>query len=160
MTKNTEKKDNIKIVEKPEYADMVINYVELHGNVFRNPKEWYPELLYNSNKHQPARISTQIKNVDMDMPPNSGLTMEVKFLMSEKQNIKYKNAINSGEKFKIYIPKDRMIKIIFDKNLRESIKASNRSVGFQQYKTTEGYGELLSLDIEDGTLIIRLLVNS
>jgi len=56
------KKDDIEIVEKPEYADMILNDVRCHGTDSRKPKEWYPELLYNSEKHQSARIITQMQN--------------------------------------------------------------------------------------------------
>lgn len=154
------KKDSIEIVEKPEYADMVVNYIQFHGTVFRKPKEWYPELPYNSKMHQGARISTQISNVNMNFSPDSGLMIESKFPLSKENTEIYKNAINSGKKFKIYIPKDRMVKILFDKNLKEAVRARNRRVGFERYKATEGYGELVALDIEDGTLIIKVAVRS
>jgi len=84
----------------------------------------------------------------------------MQFPLSREQFEKYRDAMNSGKKFKIYAPKDRMIKIIFDENLKEAILANNRRVGFEQFKIMEGYGELLSLDIENGTLIIKLAVRS
>ncbi len=154
------KKDDIEIVEKPEYADMILNDVRCHGTDSRKPKEWYPELLYNSEKHQSARIITQMQNTSMDMSPVSGLIIKMQFPLSREQFEKYRDAMNSGKKFKIYAPKDRMIKIIFDENLKEAILANNRRVGFEQFKIMEGYGELLSLDIENGTLIIKLAVRS
>lgn len=152
------KKNNIEIVREPKYAHMIVTYVELHGNVFRKPKEWYPELLYNSKLHKSAKISTSISNVNMNMSPDSGLIMELKFPMS-KENIEiYRKASNSGKKIKIYVPRDKIIKILFDKNLKEEIKASNRRIGFERFKIMEGYGKLLMFDIDNGTLIIRLAV--
>lgn len=154
------KKDDIEIVERPEYADMIVDYFQFHGNVFRKTKEWYPELLYNSKRHQGARISTQMKNVSMNFSPASGLIIKGKFSLSKENTEIYKKAIDSGEKFKIYVPKDRIVKILFDKNLKEAIRANNRRIGFEQYKTTEGYGELVALDIDYGALIIKLAVRS
>jgi hypothetical protein len=154
------KNDNIEIVEKSEYADMIVDYIQLNGTVFRKPKEWYPELVYNSKKHQPAKISTQIPNVSMNMSPTSGLMIELKFPLSKENAEVYRSAINSGKKFKIYVPNNRMIKIIFDNNLKEAIRANNRHVGFEQYKIMEGYGELVALDIDDGSLILKVVVRS
>lgn len=154
------KKDNIEIIGKPEYADMKVEYVQFHGTVFRKPKEWYPELLYNSKMRQGARISTQILNVSMNFSPTSGLIIESKFPLSKENAEIYKKAVNSGKKFKIYVRKDRIVKILFDKNLKEAIRANNRRVGFEQYKATEGYGELIAIDIHDGTLIIKVAVRS
>lgn len=154
------KNDKIEIVEKPEYADMTVDYIQLNGTVFRKPKEWYPELVYNSEKHQPARISTQMPNVSMNMSPSSGLTIKAEFPLS-KENIEiHKNAISSGKKFKIYVPNNRMIKIIFDQNLKEAIRANNRRVGFEQYKIMEGYGKLVALDIDDKSLILKVVIRS
>ena len=155
-----QQKDKIEFVEDQEYADMILTYVQFHATDFRNPKEWYPELVYNSKLHQGAKISTQIQNLSMSISPNLGLIITGRFPMSKEQTEKYKNAANSGKKFKIYAPKDKMIKITFDENLKEAMRSSNRKVGFEQYKIMEGRGELLSLDIEDGTFIIKLAVRS
>lgn len=160
MAKDAGKKANIEIVKKPEYANMIINDIQMHGTLCRKPKKWYPELLYNSEKHQAARIFTQMPNMRMGMSPTFGLVIELKFPLGKENAEAYKNAANSGKKFKIFIPKNGVIKILFDKNLKEVIRAHNRRVGFKEFKIMEGYGKLLSLDINNGTLIIKLAVRS
>jgi len=154
------KKDNIEIVEKPEYADMIIRDVQIHGNICRKPKEWYPELLYNSEKQQPARVYTQMPNVKMGLSPNLEPMIELKLPLSKEKAEIHKNAVNSGKQFKICVPKDRIVKITFDNNLKEAIRANNRRVGFEQYKIMEGRGELVALDIDDGSLILKVVVRS
>jgi len=160
MAKGIKKKANIEIVEKPEYANMIINDVQIHRTPCRKPKKWYPELLYNTKKHQSARIFTQIQNVRMGASPTFGLVIELKFPMSKEDVKAYTNAANSGKTFKICIPKDGMIKILFDKNLQEAIRANNHLVGFEQYKVMKGYGKLLSFNINNGILITRVAVKA
>lgn len=96
------KKDDMEIVEKPEYADMTVDYVQCNGTVPRKPKEWYSKLLYNSKKHQSAKISTQIPNVSMNMSPTSGLMIELKFPLS-KENAFEKRELLSCLKSKIVL---------------------------------------------------------
>jgi hypothetical protein len=64
----------------------------------------------------------------------------------------------SGKGFKIFVPEDKKIKILFDQNVKEAVSANNRRVGFEQYKATEGYGEFISLDIENGEAIIKVAI--
>lgn len=151
---------NIEIVEKPEYADMILVDIQFHRTVARKPKEWYPELLYGSGLRKNTRIITDISNVSMYMSPILGLIITAKYPLSEKEPSAYDKAINSNKTFKIYIPQDRKIKISFDKNLKEAIKANNKHVGFEKYKIIETFGELYDLDIKEGLLIITLTVRN
>lgn len=47
-----QEKPKIEVMEDPEYSDLLIDNIMFHGNNIRNPKEWYPELLYNSKLEQ------------------------------------------------------------------------------------------------------------
>jgi len=149
--------EDIKIVERPEYADMIINYVQFHRTVFRKPKEWYPELMYNSKLSQPARISTDIQNVGMEMTP-AGLIITSKFPLSPENFEIYKKAVNSGKQFKIFVPKDKKLKVMFDQNVKDAISAHNRRVGFKEHKVLDCTGEFISLDIQDGVCIIKVAI--
>jgi hypothetical protein len=154
------KNNNIEIVKNSEYADMVIDHVELHGNVLRKPKEWHPELSYNSRLHKAAKIYTSTSNVNIDTVPNFGTIMAIRFSMSEKNLVAYKKAIKLGKNFKIRIPENRMVKIFFDRNLKEAIKSNNRRVGFEQFKIIESFGKVIDINIDTsgGTLIIKVVV--
>jgi len=156
-------KENItkkyEIINNSEYADIILDYVELNGNKFRKPKEWHPELLYNSKLHQDAKISTKIPKVKMIMSPASELLITAEYPLSKENLSKYEDSTKSKNKFKLFVPKDKRIRILFDKNLKESIDANNKRVGFQQYdKDLEVFANLLSIDIKEGSLIIELII--
>ncbi|MFA5208386.1 MAG: hypothetical protein WC428_07135 [Candidatus Paceibacterota bacterium] len=153
---NTIKK--YEIVDNREYADMIFDYIEWGGTKPRKPKEWHPELLYNSKLHQGAKVTTDISKVEMSMSP-AGLLMIVEYCLSKENLNKYNNSLKSGNKFKIFIPKDKKIRIIFDKNLKESIEANNKRVGYKQYdKDIQMSADFLSLDIKEGRLIIKSII--
>ena len=78
---------------------MIINDVQIHGALSRKPKEWHPELLYNAEKHQSARIFTQMSNVRMGLSPTFGLVIELKFPLSKEKIETYKNAVKFWKKF-------------------------------------------------------------
>lgn len=82
-------KKDIEIVDSPEYADMELTYVQFHGTEFRKPKEWHPELSYNSKLHQSARITTKMANVKMDMSPIFGLRITAQYPLSKEKLATY-----------------------------------------------------------------------
>jgi len=156
MKKLEKRSEKIQMVDKPEYADMCINFVEMHGANFRKPKEWYPELLYNSKKHKHAKIGTVLKNTRMDDTINSGVVLTMKFPLSKENLAKYNQALASGKGFKIFTPKDRKLKLLFDKNLKEKMKSYNKQVGFEYFSLTDGEAMLKTIDIDAGRLIIKI----
>lgn len=149
----------IEIIEKSEYADMALVDIQFHRTSPRKPKEWHPELLYNSRLRKSTRIVADMSNVNMHMSPVIGLIITVKLPLGDKSLEIYKKAIDANKTFKIYIPRDRKIKILFDENLKEAIKAK-KHLELEKYKTMEMYGELYNIDIKEGSLIITLTVRS
>ena len=144
-------------IEKPEYADLTLDYLEFHGTHFRNPKEWWPELLYNSEKDKPGRISNDMSNFNMEMTP-SGLIIMVRYPMSKQTLDAYNKAKETGQVFRIGVRKDRKIKIRYDQNVRQAVAAHNRRVGFERHKVQNCEGELISFDISNGEIIMKLII--
>lgn len=147
----------IEIIKKPEYANLVITDIQLHGNKARKPKEWYPELLYNSRLQQGARIFTDRSNISIHEMPKGGVILESRFPVDTKTADLYKQALTSRKKFKIYVPKNG-IKILYHESLKERIRAYNRGIGFEKYKIIDGYGKLSTFDIIEGMAIIRVVI--
>ena len=143
--------------EKPEYAGMILDYLEFHGTQFRNPKEWHPELLYNSKKHNPAIISNDMSNLKMEMTP-FGLLVVARYPMGKQNLDAYNKAKESGQKFKIYAREDRKIKIRYDQNVRQAVAAHNRLIGFEHHKVQDCEGELISFDISNGEIIMKVII--
>lgn len=152
-----QRKSQIESTADPEYADLILCDIQLHGNEQRNPKEWYPELLYNSKLHQNARIFTNRSETSEYEVPNVGMIIEHRFPVSYKTAELYNKARTSGRKFKIYTPKNG-IKILFHESLKERINAHNRKVGFEESKIMDGHGKLYAFDIVDGTAIVKVLI--
>lgn len=152
-----ERKPKIESTADPEYADLILCDIQLHGNEQRNPKEWYPELLYNSKLHQNARIFTNRSQTSVYELLKIGTIIEQRFSVSPKTAELYHQSCTSGRKFKIYTPKNG-IKILFHESLKERIKAHNRKIGFEELKIMDGHGKLYTLDIVDGTAIVKVLI--
>ena len=153
-----QEKPKFEIADKPEYADLIMTDFTMHGNDLRKPKEWYPELLHNSALNQGARMYSGKENNTSNMVAGLGLVMEQRFPVSPKTAEAYKQAKASGRGFKIYIPKEG-VKILFDKNLKERIKANNKKVGTRRINLEDGfYAQLLSFDIVEGDAIIKVLI--
>ena len=149
---------NIEVVEKPEYADMIIDHIQFHGSDFRKPKDWHPELLYKSKLHQGATIATQMPNVNITMSP-SGLVVESRFHMSKENTEKYQETLTSEKKFKIYVPGNRMVRILFDENLKQAIRSHNRHAGYKKFVSiVEGHAKVLALDMESDSAATKLTV--
>ena len=152
------KNKKIELIDRPEYADMIINNIQVHGSDIRNPKQWHHELLYNSKLQKPARIFTHTPNVTMSRSPTGQLIVEVNLLMSKENSEKYKSALLSGRNFKIFVPENRLLKFSYDQSLQEKIRSHNRHAGFREFRIVEGFVELLGLDIDVATSIMKVTV--
>jgi len=153
MAINSKNKD----AQKPHYSGMILDYVEFHGTEFVNPKGWYRELVHGSEKHKPTRVSTPIKNTSFEQTPE-GMIVTTICPMSKKMIDESLKAKQFGGEFKIYARKDKRVRILYDNNARQSVAAYNRQVGFEHYKIENCVGELISFDIQNGQLIIKLII--
>lgn len=153
-----QEKPKIELMDKPEYADQIMVDFTMHGNELRKPKEWYPELVYNSGLNQDARIYSAKENNNSYVVDGLGYIMEQKFPVSPETAEKYEQAKTSGRGFKLYVP-EKGVKILFDENMKEKIRAANKKAGYDKFGIEDGfYAQLLSFDIIDGNAIIKLLI--
>lgn len=156
-----QEKPKIELAEDPQYSDLILNDITFHGNNIRNPKEWYPELLYNSKLGQGGRIYTNKARVAMYFVEGVGMVIEQRFPLSQEQKEAYSKALASGKAFKIYA-RPTGVKILFDKNAQERVKAHNRRAGYREFDENISdlgtLGQLYTFDIVDGDAIIRVLM--
>lgn len=153
-----QEKSQVEITEKPEYSDLIINDIMLHGNEQRNPKEWYPEFLHNSKLGQAGRIYSDKENRAVYTVEGLGTIIEQRFPVSPETADLYNQATTSGRGFKLYVPKQG-VKVLFHESLKERIRAGNKKLGFNKFNTDDGfYGKLYTFDIIDGVAIIRVLI--
>lgn len=152
-----QEKPKIEVATDPEYADLIINDVMLHGNEQRNPKEWYPELLYNSELSQGGRIYANKENVAVYPIEGVGMIIEQRFPVSPETANLYSQAHTSGSIFRLYVPKSG-IQIIYHESLKERIRAHNKKMGFARFDTEDGHGQLYTFDIVDGTAILKVVI--
>ncbi len=156
-----QERPKFELADNPQYSDMIINDIMFHGNEIRNPKEWYPELLYNSKLGQGGRIYTNKAKVAVYSVEGVGMVIEQRFPLSQKQKEAYNEALTSGKAFKIYAHPTG-VKILFDKGIEERIRAHNKRVGYRAFDenifNTETIGKLYTFDIIDGDAIIKVVM--
>lgn len=153
-----QEKPKIEVTDNPEFADLIMVDFTMHGNEPRKPKEWYPELVYNSGLNQNARIYSTKENNNSYMVDGLGYIMEQRFSVSPETAEKYNQAKASGQGFRLYVPKEG-VKVIFHETLKERIRSANKKFGYQRYSIEDGfYAQLLSFDIVDGDAIIKVLI--
>ena len=156
-----QERPKFELAENPEYSDLVINDIMFHGNEIRNPKEWYPELLYNSKLGQGGRIYTNKAKVAVYPVEGIGMVIEQRFPLSQKQKEAYRDALILGKAFKIYA-RPSGVKILFDKGIEERVSAHNKRVGYKVFDenmfNTETIGQLYTFDIIDGDAIIKVVM--
>lgn len=145
------------VTTDPEYADLILSDITLHGNEQRNPKEWHSELTYNAKRHQDARIYANNPDIAVYPVQGTGMIIEQRFPLGPEALTRYNQALASGRGFKIYAPKDG-IKILFHESLKERIRAHNRKVGYEEFDLRDGRGRLCSFDVVDGVAIIKVLI--
>lgn len=151
-------KPKIETTEDPEYADLTMTDITLHGNEQRNPKEWYPELLYSSKLGRGGRIYSDKKNNAVYTIKGLGTIIEQRFPVGPETVDSYNKALTSGRGFRLYVPKEG-VKVLFHNSLKERIKAANKKLGFDSYNAEDGfYGKLSTFDIIDGVAIIKVLI--
>ena len=153
--------DNIKEKIKEHLGKergMVLDYFEFHGTTFRKPKGWFPELLYKLKQMKPARVlAKDISDLKMEWV-SEGLMITSKYPMSAENIELYDKAKAEGKDFKIVPRENKKIRILYDQNARQAVAAHNRRVGFEQYKVENCMGEVISLDIMDGQIILKLII--
>jgi|SRR3989344_5479878 len=157
-----QEKPKIELAEDPQYSDLILNDITFHGNNIRNPKEWYPELLYNSKLAQGGRIYTNKERVAVYPVEGVGMVIEQRFPLNQQQKEAYMQALKSGKAFKIYVRPNGVVKILFDKGIEERVKAHNKRVGHKVFDenmfNTETIGQLYTFDIIDGDAIIKVVM--
>lgn len=153
--------DNIKEKIKEHLAKergMVLDYFEFHGTTARKPKGWFPELLYRLKKMEPGRVfAKDMSNLKTEWT-SEGFMITSKYPMNPEDLERYNRARSEGRDFKIIPRPDKKIRILYDQNARQAVAAHNRRVGFEQYKIENCIGEVISLDIADGQIILKLII--
>jgi len=122
---------------------MVLDHFEFHGTTARKPKGWFPELLYKLKQMKPAKVfSRNVSNLNMEWTP-AGLIVTSRYPMSPEDIDRYNRAKAEGRDFKIVPRDDKIVKILYDQNVRQAFAVHNRRVGFEQYKVENHLGEVI-----------------
>jgi len=153
------KNTKIEIVYRPEYADMIMSDIQVHGSPVRSPKPWHLELPYKAKIRQSTRIYANSPNVKIYQSPIGGTIVEINLAMSAVDFEKYKLAMLSGKSFKIFAPENKMLKFSGDRTIQQKVISMNRHAGgFKKFHAPEGFVKLLGLDIDGATGTMKVTV--